>query len=265
MRWFGTAVALHEKEAAMRLYGFLKKDVRLHEGLKACMNCGVCTAICPAAEFFEYDPRMIAVEVQSRDDERIKKLLQSDTIWYCGQCMSCKTRCPRGNCPGLIINALRKLSQELGYFTESRRGRQQYALKKVLIVNILNKGYCIHPESVKPELHPEQGPVWKWVQEHRKDVYQRLGARLDQEGPGTLRKIDPSVLSELSAIFDESGATEFLAKIESASKKKAKEMGFAGTDEGMERYFMHVYTSQDESELFQISKHEKTGQGKDLG
>jgi len=228
----------------MTLYEQLKQDVRLTEGLKACMNCGICTAICPAAEFFDYDPRMIAVEVQSRDDERIEKLLKSETIWYCGQCMSCKTRCPRGNCPGLIINALRKLSQELGYFTESRRGRQQYALKKVLIENILKRGYCIHPDSLKPELHPEQGPVWEWFFKNRRALYDRLGANLDRDGAGTLRKIPDSVLSELQAIFDESGATGFLEKIENASRKKAREMKLQDDDGNMDRYFMQAYTDQ---------------------
>ncbi len=229
----------------MTLYAQLKQDVRFVEGLKACMNCGVCTAICPAAEFFDYDPRMIAVEVQSRDEERIEKLLKSDTIWYCGQCMSCKTRCPRGNCPGLIINSLRKLSQSLGYFTESHRGRQQYALKKVLIDNILNKGYCIHPDCLKPELHPEQGPVWKWIFENKQEVYSRLGARLDQDGAGTLRKINRNVLAELGAIFDESGATRFLDKIEAASQAKAKELGLMDENGNMDRYFEHVYTDSE--------------------
>lgn len=229
----------------MTLYDHLKQDVRFIEGLKACMNCGVCTAICPAAEFFDYDPRMIAVEVQSRDDERIEKLLQSETIWYCGQCMSCKTRCPRGNCPGLIINALRKLSQELGYFTKSQRGRQQYALKQVLITNILHHGYCIHPSSVKPELHPEQGPIWKWIFEHRQEFYDRIGANLDKEGAGILRKIPDQTLAELKAIFDESGATEFLERVENFSKAKASEMGLTDEDGGMDRYFMHVYTNSE--------------------
>ncbi|MEL7586781.1 MAG: 4Fe-4S dicluster domain-containing protein [Prolixibacteraceae bacterium] len=227
----------------MKLYDQLREDVRFIEGLKACMNCGVCTAICPAAEFFDYDPRMIAVEVQSRSEEQIEKLLRSETIWYCGQCMSCKTRCPRGNCPGLIINTLRKLSQQLGYFTESRHGRQQYALKKVLIENILHRGYCIHPDSVKPEMHPEQGPVWQWVFENRKDLYHRLGANLDREGAGALRKISGGILTELGAIFDESGGTVFLENIENASRKKAAEMGLVDENGGMERYFKHVYES----------------------
>lgn len=227
----------------MTRYDQLKQDIRFTEGLKACMNCGVCTAICPAAEFFDYDPRMIAVEAQSRSEERIDNLLRSETIWYCGQCMSCKTRCPRGNCPGLIISALRKLSQQLGYFTQSHRGRQQYALKKILIENILHRGYCVHPDSLKPEMHPEQGPVWKWIFENRRELYHRLEARLDQEGAGTLRKIPGRDLSELSAIFDESGATSFLENIENASRKKAGEMGLLDPDGGMERYFKHVYES----------------------
>ena len=227
----------------MTLYERLTQDVRFVEGLKACMNCGVCTAICPAAEFFDYDPRMVVIEVQSRNEERIEKLLRSETIWYCGQCMSCKTRCPRGNCPGMVINALRKLSQELGYFTNSVHGRQQYALKKVLITNILEKGYCIHPDCVKPELHPEQGPIWRWIYENREGIYERMEANLNKEGAGTLRKIAEPVLAELKAIFDESGATDFLDKIEDFSRMKAQEMELMDKDGSMDTYFMHVYTT----------------------
>jgi len=85
------------------LYDILQKDVRFEEGLKACMNYGVCTAICPAAEFYDYDPRKIVDVVQKKDNEEITALLKSETIWYCGECMSCKTRCPRGNTPGLVL------------------------------------------------------------------------------------------------------------------------------------------------------------------
>jgi len=36
----------------------LQQDIRFVEGLNSCINCGVCTAICPAARFYNYDPRM---------------------------------------------------------------------------------------------------------------------------------------------------------------------------------------------------------------
>lgn len=220
----------------------IKQDVRFHEGLKACMNCGVCTAICPAAEFFDYDPRMLVSVVQSNDEEAIIDLLKSETIWYCGQCMSCKTRCPRNNCPGLVINVLRKISQELGYFTESKKGRQQIALKRVIGGTILSKGYCVHPTIVTPELHPEQGPVWEWVYNNMNDVFERLGANLDKEGPGVLRKIAPEALAELKSIFDETGGTQMFEIIEEHSKAKAIEMGFDG--DNLDEYINFVYTGE---------------------
>ena len=127
----------------MSLIDSLKKDIHYIESLNSCMNCGVCTAICPSAEFYNYDPRIIADTVQRQDEESIEGLLKSDTIWYCGECMSCKTRCPRCNTPGGIIMALRRLSQEKGWFTESEKGRQQFALKRILGNNILNYGYCV--------------------------------------------------------------------------------------------------------------------------
>ena len=141
------------------LFEQLREDVRFIEGMKACMNCGVCTAICPAAEFYNYDPRKLVDAVQNRDEKVLEDLLKSETSWDCGQCMSCKTRCPRGNTPGFIIQALRKLSIKLGYFTESEKGRQQFAIKRTVGENILNYGYCVYPDAVTPNLHPEQGPV----------------------------------------------------------------------------------------------------------
>jgi heterodisulfide reductase subunit C len=124
-------------------------------------------------------------------------------------------------------------------------GRQQYAIKKTVGENILKYGYCIHPTSVVPELHPEQGPVWEWIYRNMPDVYERLGANLDKEGAGTLRKIPSEVLEELKAIFDISGGTELFDKIEDFSRQKAVEMGFADSKEGMEGYFNHVYKTRD--------------------
>ena len=126
------------------LYNKLLEDVRFKEGVTACINCGTCTAICAAASFYNYDPREIVDTVQSRNEDEIKDLLKSETIWYCGECMSCKSRCPRGNTPGLVIMALRALSQELGYFVESEKGRQQLFMKRVIGGWILTHGYCLY-------------------------------------------------------------------------------------------------------------------------
>jgi len=225
------------------LYDRLMEDVRFREGLKACINCGTCTAICPAAEFYNYEPRSIIDIIQLKNEERIRELLTGDEIWYCGECMSCKTRCPRGNAPGLVIIALRSLSQEMGFFTESEKGRQQLALKRMIGDTILEHGYCVHASHIDLERFPEQGPVWDWVHNNLPEVMDRLGANLDGKGPGILRKISPEAMEELNRIFEVTGGMDRFKKIERYSRVKAKEEGTEfkgkGTDEG---YYKKVYT-----------------------
>jgi heterodisulfide reductase subunit C len=225
----------------------LMKDIRFEEGLNACMNCGVCTGICPAAEFYNYDPRQIVDTVQSGDNDEIEKLLKSETIWYCGECMSCKTRCPRGNAPGLIIMALRGLSQDLGFFVESEKGRQQLAIKRTVGESILNTGYCVYIDMLTPELHPEQGPNWEWVYENRKDLVKRLGGNYKGDGPGILRKIPDETLNELRKIFEVTGGLKRYEKIESFSKKKAKEMNLDLDETTDNEYFRHIYKTNNGS------------------
>jgi heterodisulfide reductase subunit C len=214
----------------------LLQDVRFQEALSACMNCGVCTAICPSAEFYNYDPRKICDIVQREDDMEIEKLLRSETIWYCGECMSCATRCPRGNTPGLVIIALRKIAQQLGYFVDSEKGRQQLILKKIIGGCILDKGYCVHPDIVIPETHPEQGPIWKWYYDNIKEVAPKMGANYKGNGAGALRYVSDKNLEEIKEIFEATGALDFHHNIDWFSKEKR---GTASE----ETYLNEIYTA----------------------
>ena len=221
------------------LYERLQEDYRIKEGLKACMNCGVCTAVCPAAEFYKYNPKNIVNIVQRKDEDELEALLKSDTIWYCGECMSCRPRCPRANTPGYVIQALRTLSQRLGFFVESEKGRQQLALKRAIGDNILRTGYCLTPRNIRPELHPEQGTVWKWIIDNDEQIYGQFTSCYGKDGAGALRKVSDDTLDEIKKIFEVTGGKEMFDTIERHSDRKAREMGFDGADE---EYFMEVYT-----------------------
>jgi len=224
------------------LYNKLLEDVRFKEGVTACINCGTCTAICAAASFYNYDPREIVDTVQSRNEDEIKDLLKSETIWYCGECMSCKTRCPRGNTPGLVIMALRALSQELGYFVESEKGRQQLFMKRVIGGWILTHGYCLYLEGIGTNMYAEQGPVWDWRQKNWADVMARLGANYKGDGPGILRKIPEEAMDEVRKIFEVTGGNARFEKIEKFSKQKAEELGIPFGDGLDNEYFAHIYS-----------------------
>jgi heterodisulfide reductase subunit C1 len=222
------------------LYKELEKDVRYIEGLKSCFNCGVCTAICPAAEVSDYDPRIVVNIVQQKDEAELEKLLRSDTIWMCGECLSCKTRCPRGNTPCYIIQALRALSIEKGLFIESQQGRKQLAVKRTVGDHILKYGYCVFIDEVDTDMYPEQGPIWEWIRLNRESILERLGTSYNKEQPGTLRNISQESLNDLKKIFDETGATHRFEKIEKYSSAKAKKLNI-NFSEGKDDYFKYLY------------------------
>lgn len=228
----------------MNIVEQLFSDVRIKEGLNACINCGTCTAICPAAQFYDYDPRTITDTVQKKEESSIIALLKSDQIWCCGECMSCKTRCPRNNAPGLIIIALRNLSQETGYFTASEMGRQQIVVKRVLSSNMLNHGYCVHVDKMDNSDHPEQGPIWEWIRKNTSSLLKKLGASYNEEKAGTLRKITAQDMQELHNIFKVTGASKRFEFIEKCSAQKAADMGID-------------YSSSDECTYYQNAKNIK--------
>ena len=114
----------------------LQKDIHFIEGLNSCMNCGICTAICPAAEFYNYDPRVIVETVQRGNEEEIEELLKSDTIWYCGECMSCKTR---DRLCGIIDTILAEKPKDFEVFLQKLE-QQGYEVKHGKYTSVKGKG-----------------------------------------------------------------------------------------------------------------------------
>jgi heterodisulfide reductase subunit C len=142
--------------------------------------------------------------------------------------------------------SLRTLSQKLGLFVESEKGRQQFALKRTIGENIFKYGYCVATYAVSPEMHREQGPVWNYIIEHSRDIYERFGTKIGELGEGPLRKIPEDAMQELKNIFEVTGGTDFFNTIEEHSKKKASELGIEFKDKGIDNeYFMQVYTAND--------------------
>lgn len=199
-----------------KISDLLRQDFRFHDALISCMGCGKCSAICPAAAYYSYDPRLVCMLVERNDEQTLEELLSSDTIWQCGVCMSCKSRCPRGNTPGLLIMSLRKASILLGYFKRSELGRQQADLLNSIGKNLVETGYCVNVELVEPTYHPEQGPIWQWVHKNRKPLLEKLNTGYGKVGSGALRDLSTDDMGELDRIFEVTGGYKFMKLIEDA-------------------------------------------------
>ena len=136
-----------------------------------------------------------------------------------------------------MISVLRTYAQKMGYFVENEKGRQQYAIEQTVGQNILKRGYCVHPDIVTVDKHPEQGPVWEWYMEHIAEVSPRFGAKYHQRGAGAIRDIAEDDLKEINAIFEVTGGKEMYRQIEEQSETFAKEHNLP-----MDEYVQHIFT-----------------------
>ncbi|HOW13232.1 ferredoxin:CoB-CoM heterodisulfide reductase subunit HdrC [Methanosarcina sp.] len=120
-----------------------KKSIRTPEslGLDRCIQCGACTASCPAARFTDYSPRQIVKKVLEND----RSVLESEMIWSCFYCYSCNVRCPRNNSPVTIVQVLRQMAinegigvEKLAYFLEIGEYLAENGASKVPVAGIKN-------------------------------------------------------------------------------------------------------------------------------
>jgi len=71
-------------------------------------------------------------------------------------------------------------------------------------------------------------------------MLERLGTSYNKNQQGTLRTISQQSLDELQKIFDETGGTRRLEKIEKDSAEKAKDLNI-DFKEGKDDYFKWLY------------------------
>lgn len=206
---------------------WLENHVIAKHALASCMSCGACTALCPAAEFYDFSPREIMTIVQEKDEEVIIELLKSEMLWYCHQCGSCKTKCPRQNSPFGMISSLRQLSQIKGYHVESTRGRQQYFARHLWGGNLWNRACTLYFRNPIPDGHLDFGPRFKTFFNRQDEFMRRIGAHPDMEGSCSGRKINSETLDELRKLWLAGGAVFFWSLIDTAAQKQAEEMNLS--------------------------------------
>lgn len=79
-----------------------------------CYQCGNCTAGCPFNFSYDLTVNRIMRLVQAG---RKKEVLSCRSLWLCGSCQSCTTRCPNNIDVARIMDVLRHMAREEGYTT----------------------------------------------------------------------------------------------------------------------------------------------------
>ncbi|MGC8874812.1 MAG: 4Fe-4S dicluster domain-containing protein [Chloroflexia bacterium] len=96
---------LHQTPLADTILQRLRVDVR------ACYQCGRCTAGCPVAYAMDAGPHQILRGIQL---EQLDWVLGRNTYWICASCVTCTTRCPCEVDVARVMDGLRELALEKG-------------------------------------------------------------------------------------------------------------------------------------------------------
>ncbi|AFD00221.1 Heterodisulfide reductase, subunit C [Methanocella conradii HZ254] len=165
-------------------------DFRLEEtcGYEKCMQCGRCTASCPAAFIYEdYRPRDVMRMLQIGDREALMRV-----IWRCGQCYSCAARCPRNNSVGAGILALRESAMAAGLAPEGIM-----ATAAMIRKNLYGHGETFLPATF--DFLEEFGP--KTTQRCRDNASRRVRLGFDRDD-ARARPIPANSMKEIRALID---------------------------------------------------------------
>ena len=181
-------------------------DVRVPNeiGLQRCIQCGNCSASCPAARYTSYRPRNIIQNILmgSRDD-----LLQNEDIWLCFSCFSCNLRCPRDNNPGIIIHVLRDIALREG------NGLEKVNKLKMYLENLRDLGLGLTPKIVSIEFFKELANDWPHLKIKMPEIREEL--KMNPIGP---RELPKKAKEQIKRILELAGINEDIERF----GKKAK-------------------------------------------
>lgn len=79
--------------------------------VRACMQCGTCTASCPNAFAMDLTQRRMWRLITFGLEQEV---LDSHTFWLCSSCYACTLRCPRGLPLTSAMAALKRLAAQRG-------------------------------------------------------------------------------------------------------------------------------------------------------
>lgn len=74
------------------------------ENIRDCMQCGKCSAGCPASDGMDILPHQVIRLLQLG---QVDKVASSQTIWNCASCFTCASRCPRNVDLAKLMEAVR--------------------------------------------------------------------------------------------------------------------------------------------------------------
>jgi heterodisulfide reductase subunit C2 len=141
------------RETLEEIFDDIQSDLRYDFELNGCLNCGICTATCPAAHYYDFSPREIVQLLWTENLEGIYDAMQ-EKIWSCAQCYTCAARCPFGNSPGGLVMLMREAAIKHG-MTSAKDVLRPFSR---VMLKLVSTGNQLSPDMITAEHFPDWGP-----------------------------------------------------------------------------------------------------------
>jgi heterodisulfide reductase subunit C1 len=185
------------KNNSLKLVKDVLKDLKASPdlGIFKCVQCGMCTSVCPGASQTKYDPRDMIRRVLEDD----VTVVDDDDIWNCFSCYTCNSVCPSGNNASEVNQILRQMSIDKG------DGIQKIASFAAYGDSFMELGVGSIPNDFFDIMVKDVGPEYMNLKLNIEDIRAELGL-------GTYI-LPEEAINEVESILDNSGFKDRLEKI----------------------------------------------------
>lgn len=194
----------------------MKRHAAFHDYFRSCINCGNCTAVCPAFRFADFAPRVVVQKVMHAESEpELLYQMLDQYIWACYQCYACWEVCPAQNNPGGLVAILKEAAVRHG-LDSAKKTLEPYSR---ILYKVMTTGTQITPDmhsSIAPfrDWGPHKAELAKHLKEYRNAVpVESLAGVHDRSW-----NVDLRTMEELLIIEKESGVVDMV-------KQSAKDVG----------------------------------------